>query len=90
MQKITLKIQGMHCASCVANIEKNLKKKEGVIRVGVNFASEKASIEFNPEKIKLSKIKEIIKDMNLLVSQRIGGIFLQSAIRLPTTISTSG
>ncbi len=38
-------IKGMHCASCVARIEKELQKVKGVKKVAVNFATEKAYIE---------------------------------------------
>jgi len=46
MEKIILNISGMHCASCAANIEAALKKVPGVLRAQVNFASERAYIEF--------------------------------------------
>jgi len=51
MKKETYKIQGMHCASCVATIEKVLSKTEGVHFASVNFASESALIEFDENKI---------------------------------------
>jgi len=60
MEKIILKIQGMHCASCSVNIENTLKKQKGILKVNVNFASEKASLEFNPEEITIEKIKKNI------------------------------
>jgi len=61
MVKKILEIQGMHCASCVANIENALKKKEGVHSVSVNFASEKAYLEFDQAKINIPEIQKIIK-----------------------------
>ncbi len=47
MTKETYKIQGMHCASCVATIERVLAKTAGVHSVSVNFATESALIEFD-------------------------------------------
>ena len=47
MKKETYKIQGMHCASCVATIERVLKKTKGVKSASVNFASESSLIEFD-------------------------------------------
>lgn len=44
-KKISLNIEGMTCASCVARVEKALKKVEGVITAQVNLATEKAVIE---------------------------------------------
>ncbi len=51
MEKITLNISGMHCASCAVNIENALKKVTGVLRAQVNFAVEKAYIEFEATKL---------------------------------------
>ncbi|TAN59401.1 copper-translocating P-type ATPase, partial [bacterium] len=50
-EKITLDISGMHCASCAGNIEGALRKISGVKSARVNFALEKAQIEFEPERV---------------------------------------
>lgn len=47
MKKEIYKIYGMHCASCVLTIEKELKKISGVKSANVNFANESVSIEFD-------------------------------------------
>ena len=46
--QITLPITGMTCANCVATIERNLKKVDGVQIATVNLSSERASVEFDP------------------------------------------
>lgn len=51
MNEITLKIEGMTCASCVSTVEKALQKLEGVTEVSVNLATEHASIMYDPKKI---------------------------------------
>ncbi len=43
--KYNLPVEGMTCASCVARVEKSLKKIEGIENVSVNFAAEKVSFE---------------------------------------------
>lgn len=48
-KRVDLIISGMHCASCANTIEKKLKKVPGVKEANVNFASEKATIFFDPE-----------------------------------------
>lgn len=60
MKKTTLQIQGMHCASCAVNIESALNKTEGINKASVNYASEKAAIDYDSE-INLDKILTIIK-----------------------------
>jgi len=59
--KTTLKITGMHCASCTKIISRTLLKKTGISSANVNFATEKASIEFNSKKISVSDLIGIIK-----------------------------
>src|SRR5690606_36575879 len=45
--EIELEIGGMTCAACAARIEKKLNRLEGVTAT-VNFATEKASVQFGP------------------------------------------
>jgi Cu+-exporting ATPase len=45
---LDLAIEGMTCASCAVRIEKKLNKLEGV-NATVNFATETASVDFDPE-----------------------------------------
>ncbi|MBI2128868.1 heavy metal translocating P-type ATPase [Candidatus Woesearchaeota archaeon] len=59
--KTTIKITGMHCASCANTIEKSLKKAKGIINAGVNFASEKAAVEFDKNKINQDEIEKTIE-----------------------------
>jgi P-type Cu+ transporter len=61
MEKTTLKIQGMDCASCSAIIEHDLKKTKGIISASINLASEKLYLEFNPAEIQIDTIKKNIK-----------------------------
>ncbi|AEG93992.1 heavy metal translocating P-type ATPase [Ramlibacter tataouinensis] len=43
-RSIPLDIEGMTCASCVARVEKVLRKVPGVLAAGVNLATEKAEV----------------------------------------------
>ncbi len=55
--KITLPITGMSCANCAMTIERVLKKKvPGVIQASVNFATERAFVEYNPTVTDIDKI----------------------------------
>ncbi len=45
MKKLKLKISGMHCASCASNIERSLKKVEGVKEVSVSLMTKKGIVE---------------------------------------------
>ena len=47
-QTISLPIGGMTCASCVSHVEGALAKIPGVLKVNVNLATEKATVEYIP------------------------------------------
>lgn len=55
-QHITLPITGMTCANCVATVERNLKKVDGVQVALVNLSSERATVEFDPSRANLSNL----------------------------------
>lgn len=62
-EKIVLKINGMSCASCATTIEKSLKKVTGVVNANVNYASEKAIIEFSEtQKVNKSDLVNAVKE----------------------------
>ncbi|MDQ1276602.1 MAG: P-type Cu+ transporter [Euryarchaeota archaeon] len=68
--KVTLDLQGMSCASCAANIEKILNKKEGVISASVNFPLEKAVVEFDSARISVREIIDAVKGIGYGASVR--------------------
>ena len=53
-KKANIKISGMHCASCALNVENSLNDLEGVEEAQVNIGTEKATVEYDPEKLKLA------------------------------------
>ncbi|NQU17051.1 MAG: heavy metal translocating P-type ATPase [Candidatus Saganbacteria bacterium] len=59
-EKIIISISGMSCASCVSAIENGLKSFKGVISANVNFASEKATVEYDPKTTDIEKIEQVI------------------------------
>jgi P-type Cu+ transporter len=52
-KQLTLPITGMTCANCVATVERNLKRLDGVRSANVNLSSERASVEFDPSLLAL-------------------------------------
>lgn len=61
IKKIILPIRGMHCASCAMNIEKSLKRVSGVKSANVNFASEKANVEYDANLAKESDLENAVE-----------------------------
>ncbi len=62
-EKISLPVEGMTCASCVARVEKTVKKFEGISNVNVNLATEKVTLDFDPAVVDLNKLAEKIEDI---------------------------
>lgn len=69
IQKVTLKVNGMTCTACSNTIEKSLNKMDGVLSASVNFAAEKTTIEYDPQKVRLmdfqKKITALGYELNL-------------------------
>ncbi|MGE4579902.1 MAG: heavy metal translocating P-type ATPase [Desulfuromonadales bacterium] len=58
--KISFAVQGMHCAACSQTLEKKLSQLEGVRSARVNFAREKATVDFDPTLIDRPAIFEAV------------------------------
>src|SRR3989344_3793282 len=63
VKKGILKVTGMHCASCALLIEKNLKKKPGVINASVNYGTEKATIDYDESKADIRHFVHAIREV---------------------------
>src|SRR5512133_2577018 len=62
IETVTLPVEGMTCASCVARVERALKKVEGVTSAAVNLATEKATVGFDPSRVTLDKLQAAVSD----------------------------
>src|SRR5690606_15047086 len=56
-------ITGMTCAACSNRIEKGLKKLDGVQDANVNLALEKATVQFDKDKISFEDIQKKVQDL---------------------------
>jgi Cu+-exporting ATPase len=71
MRKTTINITGMTCASCAVNIERTLRKTEGVLNATVNFATNKATVEYDETKTSIEVFRKRISDLGYGVSESI-------------------
>ena len=60
-ETVTIPVSGMTCANCAMNIERSVKKLDGVHSANVNFATEKATVSFDTSSVKVSDIVERIQ-----------------------------
>lgn len=61
--RCTLKVGGMTCASCVANIERNMQKIDGVHKIVVALIAGKAEVSYDPSAISPQDIAQKIEDL---------------------------
>lgn len=71
--KCYIQVSGMTCASCVANIERNLRREEGIYSVLVALMAGKAEVRYNPAVIQPPVIAEFIQELGF------GAIVLENA-----------
>jgi len=63
-------IKGMHCASCASIIDNKLSKLDGIKKININFATEKADISFDLDKINLEKMNNEIEKLGYFLSEK--------------------
>uniref|UniRef100_A0A4W6DHE5 Copper-transporting ATPase 2 n=1 Tax=Lates calcarifer TaxID=8187 RepID=A0A4W6DHE5_LATCA len=63
VQKCFICVMGMTCASCVANIERNLLKHKGIISVLVSLMAGKAEVKYDTEIIDAAAVTQLIEDL---------------------------
>jgi len=83
--KASIHITGMTCTTCAATIEKGLSETPGVEQADVSFASEKASIKYDPKKVDLDKIKNTVSQLGYGVATKksifpVGGMTCASCV----------
>ena len=62
IEKTTVPISGLHCASCVGRVEDVLRKTVGIKEANVNLALENAHIVYETKEVDLDGIKQVVKD----------------------------
>ncbi len=61
--KAVLNITGMTCAACSARIEKKLGRLEGVVSANVNLTTQKATVEYDPARIRVSELADAVRTL---------------------------
>ena len=71
IQKESLKIAGMSCAACALRIEKGLGKVEGVSSANVNFAMERATVEFDDKLANMQKLEQVVAKLGYSIIKEV-------------------
>ncbi len=60
VEKVTLPIGGMTCASCVGRVDGGLRDTPGVLDVSVNLATEKATVSYIPSLVSMADLQQAV------------------------------
>lgn len=66
---VTFHIEGMHCTSCVLNIDGALEDTEGVVEANTSYAGGTTIISFDPSKVTKKKLRKIIESLAYTVKE---------------------
>lgn len=56
----------MHCAACAGNVEKIVRKQEGVENASVNLAAATLAVTYNPDIVSPQQLKEAVMKIGLI------------------------
>lgn len=60
ISEVVITVKGMTCSGCEFNVEKAVKKLNGIIKVKANHKKEKAHVSFNEGQVKIDEIMQVI------------------------------
>jgi P-type Cu+ transporter len=66
-ERCELSLMGMHCASCAGRIEKALAAADGVLEANVNFATSRATVQFDPQATGVEPLSQLVRDLGYQV-----------------------
>jgi len=61
-KRISFPIRGMSCASCVRRVETVLSGMDGVHRADINFATEKATVQYDPSLVSVADLQQAVRE----------------------------
>ena len=71
IKRIILPVEGMHCTSCSINIEQSVGHVPGVIKANINFGASELTVEYDPYRVTIDKIKQAVTKPGYRVRESI-------------------
>ena len=63
VERVDLPITGMTCASCASRVEKSLAHAPGVRSAGVNLATSRATVEYDPTATGVRELRDVVRSV---------------------------
>jgi Cu+-exporting ATPase len=73
MARLTVPVRGMHCAACVGKVERALSDVPGVDDAVVNLATERATIDYDPGRANLGRLRDAVEAAGYELGDPPGG-----------------
>lgn len=86
MENKILKIKGMHCASCATIITNKISKLEGISNINVNFATEKARISFDSNKVSVDNMNREIEKLGYTFIEDVNSLEKKELLLMKTKV----
>jgi Cu+-exporting ATPase len=67
--RVDLPVEGMTCASCATRIGKGLNRIDGVSRADVNLATNRATVEFDPNRVVVADLRAKVESLGYHVPE---------------------
>ena len=71
VQKLSLKINGMHCVSCSLNIDGELEEMEGVLSASTSYAKSVCEVSYDPSRTSQKKMIATVQKLGYVVTQAV-------------------
>ena len=71
--RLDFPVKGMHCAGCVAKVERALRGVEGVAEASVNLATERATVWLGPDSPGLPAMRQAVEGVGYTVQAEAAG-----------------
>ena len=75
-ERVELPITGMTCAACARRIERKLNKVSGVKQAGVNFATSRATVEYDPRATGVRQLIGAVKEVGYDTARAASAAFI--------------
>lgn len=62
-EKVVVPIEGMSCMACVGKVKNTLSELNGVNEINVSLENKNATFQYNPQRIIVEEIEQIINDI---------------------------
>ncbi len=60
MKKEIIKVEGMHCPSCVALLENDVEELNGIVNVSASLENGTLEVEFDENTVSVQQIKDVV------------------------------